>query len=77
MKIVALKQRETLLLISYSGFYEYVIDYNISANREVVKDVNSPAEFNDDLQTCLIFIGITLLLHMHIGQLSLPTSIFL
>ena len=44
MQTVALKQRETLFLINYSGFYKYVIDYSISENRKVVKDVNGSAE---------------------------------
>lgn len=42
----------------------------------MVKDVNSTAEFNDDLQIGVSFIDFTLLLHMHIWPLSLQTFFF-
>lgn len=61
MQIVALKQRETLSFINYSVFYEYDIDCNTSENRKVVKML-IVLQFINDLQICLSFIGITLLL---------------
>lgn len=76
MENKVLKQRETLFLLNYSDFYEYITDHSTSANRKVVKDVNGPASCNNDLQICLSFIGTTLLLHVHIWQLPLHTSIF-